>query len=163
MTKRHSQNHTFRITYVTLAFVVFLLFLAGCSRPEKIAYNETPAAPLPTIVPTASHQLYIKAGQYENFSYWGHAIAVNYTSAYPSQKFSVAVDGSEKVIQKELSDSPNGIDWIEGNISFTLKPVVWEMREGQNIPIYESTWNTSEVYFIARSRGPTYKVNGAVR
>ena len=163
MLKRHSQKHTFTIIFVTLAFVVFFLILAGCSTPGKIANDETPAALLPTLVPAAPHQMYIKAGQYENFSYWGHTIAVNYTSAYPSQKFSVAVDGSEKAIQKELTDSPNGIDWIEGNLSFTLKPVVWEMREGQNIPIYESTWNTSEVYFIARSRGPTYKVNGAVR
>ena len=163
MTKRHSQNHTFRITYVTLTFLVFLLFLAGCSRPEKIVNNETPAAPLPTLVPPASHQIYINAGQHENFCTWGHTIAVNYISAYPSQKFSVTVDGSERVIQKELTDNPSGIDWIEGNLSFTLKPVVWEMREGQNIPIYEGTWNTSEVYFIARIRESTYKVNGVVR
>ena len=92
----------------------------------------------------------------------GHTIAFNYISAYPSQKFSVTVDGSEKVIQKELADNPNGIDWSEGNIVFTLKPVVWEKRDGQNIPLYESTWNTTEVYFVARIIAPiSHKTGGS--
>jgi len=144
--------------------ILFSLFAAGCvSEPSKVTKNEIPVAPLPSKtlqvpppslpppapqVPPAPHQLYIKPGQLEQFTFWGHTIAVNYASAYPIQIVKIAVDGSEKVIQKELTDSPNGIDWKEGNLIFTLKPVVWEMREGQNIPIYESTWNTSEVYFI---------------
>ena len=160
MPKRYSQNHTFRITFLTLTLVILLLLLAGCSGPGRIPNNEKPATPLPTKVPPAPQQLYMKAGQYENFSYWGHTIAVNYSSAYPTQKIKVTVDGSEKVLQKELTDSPNGIDWNDGNLSFTLKPVVWEKRDNQDIPIYESTWNTTEVYFIARILAPTSDVSG---
>jgi len=132
--------------------IIFSILVAGCiSEPGKVTKNETPTAPLPPPappVPPAPHQLYIKSGQLEQFAFWGHTIAVNYSSAYPTQIVKVAVDGSEKVIQKELTESPNGIDWKEGNLSFTLKPVVWEIREGQNVPIYESTWNTNEVYFV---------------
>ena len=144
--------------------IIFSLFAAGCVyEPSKVTKNEIPAAPLPSKtlqvpppslppkasqVPPAPYQLYIKTGQLEQFTFRGHTITVNYASAYPTQIVKIAVDGSEKVIQKELTDSPTGIDWKEGNLTFTLKPVVWEMREGQNIPIYESTWNTSEVYFV---------------
>jgi len=145
--------------------ILFSLFVAGCvSEPGKVAKNEKPAAPLPSKtlqVPLASqvlpapHQLYIKNGQLEQFTFWGHTIAVNYVSAYPTQIVKIAIDGSENVIQKELTESPNGIDWKEGNLSFTLKPVVWEIQEGQNIPVYESTWNTSEMYFAVHGILPT--------
>lgn len=144
--------------------IIFSILVAGCvSEPSKVAKNETSTAPLPPIappVPPAPHQLYIKTGQLEQFTFWGHTIAVNYTSAYPTQIVKVAVDGSEKVLQKELTESPNGIDWKEGNLSFTLKPVVWEIREGQNVPIYESTWNTSEVYFVVHVILPSSEVTG---
>ena len=139
-----------RISLAIVAFIVFIILAAGCVfQPSEIAKNETPAAGLPTM-PPVPHQLYIKAGQLEQFSYWGHTIAVNYTSEYPTQIVKVAVDGSENVLQKGPTESPNGIYWKEGNLSFTLKPVVWEIREGQKIPVYESTWNTSEVYFEVR-------------
>jgi len=161
MIKFFSRDRSVRIALVILPLLVFLLFLAGCvSEHGRIADNETPATPLPTSVPLTPQRLYIKAGQSENFSYMGHRIAFNYISAYPSQKFSVTVDGSEKVIQKELADSPKGIDWNEGNLGFTLKPVVWEKRDGQNIPLYESTWNTSEVYFVAHIIAPTSHITG---
>ncbi len=156
-----SQDRSLRIALVIVALLVFLVFLTGCvSDYGKIANNETPAKPLPTSVILTPQNLYIKVGQYENFSYLGHTIAFNYITAYPSQKFSVTVDGSEKVIQKELTDIPKGIDWSEGNLDFTLKPVVWEIRDGQNIPIYESTWNTTEVFFIARMIGSTSNITG---
>jgi hypothetical protein len=134
-----------RISFVIEAFIVFIILLTGCvSKPGE---KETPAVTQPTVPPPAPKQLYIKAGQHEQFTYWGHGIGVNYTSAYPTQIFKVAVDGNEKLLQKEPTESPNGIYWKEGNLSFTLKPVVWETREGQKVPVYESTWNTSEVYF----------------
>lgn len=137
------KGHAHRISFVIGALIVFIVLLTGCvSKPGE---NITPAVPQPT-VPPVPKQLYIKAGQHEQFTYWGHDIGVNYTSAYPTQIFKVAVDGNEKLLQKEPTES-NGIYWKEGNLSFTLKPVVWEIREGQNVPIYESTWNTSEVYF----------------
>ena len=156
-----SQDRSLRIALVIVALLVFLYFLTGrASDDGKIANNETPAKPLPTSVILTPQNLYIKVGQYENFSYLGHTIAFNYITAYPSQKFSVTVDGFEKVIQKESTDIPKGIDWSEGNLSFTLKPVVWEIRDGQNIPIYESTWNTTEVFFIARMIGSTSNITG---
>jgi hypothetical protein len=159
-----SQDRSLRIALVILPLLVLLIFLAGCvSEHGKIANNETPATPLSTSVPLTPQKLYIKAGQFENFSYMGHTIAFNYISAYPSQKFSVTVDGSEKIIQKELADNPRGIDWSEGNLGFTLKPVVWENRDGQNIPLYESTWNTTEVYFVARIIAPISQIPGGSR
>jgi len=140
----------YRLIEAIAIVIILSILVAGCVyEPGKVAKNETPAVGLPTM-PPVPHQLYIKTGQLEQFTFWGHAIAVNYTSAHLTQIVKVAVDGSEKIIQKEPADSPNGIDWKEGNLSFTLKPVVWEIREGQNIPIYESTWNTSEVYFEVR-------------
>ena len=159
-----SRDRSLKIAMEILALLVLLIFFTGCiSEQGKIANNETPAKPLPTSVPLTPQKLYIKAGQSENFSYMGHTIAFNYITAYPSQKFSVTVDGSEKVIQKELADNPNGIDWSEGNLSFTVKPVVWEKRDGQNIPLYESTWNTTEVYFIVNTLTPTSDVTGGSR
>ena len=151
----------FRIILVMFSLLVFSIILTGCvSDPGKIAKNQTPAAQLPIKVSPEPLQQYIKAGQLETFTYWGHAIEFNYSSANPSQKFLVTVDESEKLIQKELTDSPNGIYWNEGNLSFTLKPVVWEMRDGQNVPIYESTWNTTEVYFTVNIIAPTSHVTG---
>lgn len=143
-------GRTIRIMVGIAALIVFIILVTGCVfKPSKIAKNETSAAPPPT-VPPAPKQLYIKAGQHEQLTYWGHNIAVNYTSAYPTQIFKVALDGYEKIFQKEPTESPIGVYWKEGNLSFTLKPVVWEIRDGQNVPIYESTWNTSEVYFEVR-------------
>ena len=152
--------HAITLTPVLLTFVVFLSFIAGCSGPGTIAHNDTPAASLPNKVPPAPHQVYIKEGQYENFSYWGHTITVNYISAYPTQIIKVTIDGSETVLQKEVTDSPQGIDWRGSNLRFTLKPVVWEMRDGQNVPIYESTWNTRELYFEAGILMPLSEVSG---
>ena len=164
MTLFLSRDRSLRNALVILALLIFLTFLAGCVSPnDKIVNNETPATPLPTCVPIAPQKVYIKAGQHQNFSYMGHTVAFNYITAYPSQTFSVTVDGSEKVIQKELADDPKGIDWSEGNLSFTLKPVIWEKREDQNIPIYESTWNTTEVYFIANIISSTCNVTGGSR
>jgi hypothetical protein len=156
-------RYVFKIPGVILGLLVLFLVFSGCSGPGRIADNETPVTPPATQVPAAPHQLYVKEGQYENFSYWGHTIAINYSSAYPSKNFLIVVDGSEKVIQKNLTDSPRGIDWSEGNISLTLKPVVWELRNGQNVPIYESTWNTTEVYFIVHIIDPTSQVAGGAK
>jgi hypothetical protein len=121
--------------------------VVGCiSQPpgEKVT-NETP--PPVTTVPPAPKLLYLKAGQFEQFTYWGHNITVNYSSAYPIQTVEVTLDGAERTFKKELTESPIGIYWKEGNLSFTLKAVVWEIRDGQKIPIYESTWNITELYF----------------
>lgn len=118
--------------------------VSGCNEAEK---DEMPHVPEQTLVPPAPKLLYVKAGQFEQFTYWGHNIVVNYTSAYPIQIVKVTLEGVERIFQKEPTESPVGIYWKEGNLSFSLKPVVWEIRDGQKIPIYESTWNTSEIYF----------------
>ena len=153
-----------RFIVATAIVIILSISATGCfSEPGNVAKNETPAAslsPSEQPVPPAPYQFYIKTGQLEQFTYWGHTIAVNYSSSYPTQIVKVAVDGSEKVIQKELTESPNGIDWKEGNLSFTLKPVVWKIREGQNVPFYESTWNTSEVYFVVGILLPPSEVIG---
>jgi hypothetical protein len=141
------RHHAFTIIPVLLTFVVFLSFIAGCSGPGTIAHNDTPAAPPAATVPPSPHQIYLKEGQHENFSFWGHSIGVNYTSGYPTQIIKVTLDGSETVLRKNLTDSPEGIDWSARNLSFTIKPVVWEPRDSQNVPLYERTWNTREVYF----------------
>ena len=123
-------------------FIVFVILVTGCiSKPSMTPKNETPT------VPPAPNQLYVKVGQPEQFTYWGHNISINYTSAYSTQNMKVTLDGAERTFQKESTESPAGIYWKEGNLSFTLKPVVWEIRQGQKVPIYESTWNTSEIYF----------------
>lgn len=130
-----------------LVFIILVTSVAGCtSKPGQAGKNKTPMASLPT-VSTAPKQLYIKVGQVEQFTYWGHDISINYISAYPTQKVKLTINGVERIIQKELSDNPSGIYWNEGNLSFTLKPVVWENRDSQKIPIYESTWNTTELFF----------------
>lgn len=135
---------------------------SGCVlNTTGIAKNETPipATPLPVIVPPAPKQLYIKVGQIEQFTYWNHDIVINYTSSYPNQIIKVFVDGAEKTFQKELTESPTGIYWKEGNLSFTIKPVTWEIRNSQNIPIYESTWNTTEIYFKVQGT-PASEITG---
>lgn len=152
------------IIMATAIVIILSILVTGCvSEPGTITTNVTPAASLPPSglpVPPAPHQLYMKSGQLEEFTYWGHTIAVNYTSAHPTQIVKVAVDGSEKVFRKELTERPDAVDWNEGNLSFTLKPVVWELRDGQNVPIYESTWNTSEVYFSVQVLLPVSEVTG---
>jgi len=150
---------------VVLAIVIILsIFVTGCvSGPGTVIKNVTPTVsllPAGLPVPPAPHHLFIKTGHIEQFTYWGHIIAVNYSSAYPTQIVKIGIDGSEKVIQKDLTERPNGIDWKEGNLSFTLKPVAWEIREGQNIPIYESTWNTNEVFFEVQVLLPVSEVTG---
>jgi hypothetical protein len=150
---------------VAAAIIISLTLTTGCvSGPDRMAMNVTPAAslhPAAPAVPMAPYQLYIKSGQYEQFTYGGHMMTVNFTSAYPMQIIQVTVDGSEKVIRKEITESPTGMDWKDGNLRFTVKPVVWEIREGQNVPIYETSWNTSEVYFGVQVISPPSSKQGS--
>ncbi len=135
--------------------VVAILLLVGCVEPTveepgrqvKILASEPPKITPATTVPQAPKQAYLKVGHSEQFAYWGHNIEINYTSAEPKQIVEVEVDGALRSLEKELTDSPDGIYWKVGNLSFTLKPVTWEMRDGRRIPFYEKTWNTTELYF----------------
>jgi hypothetical protein len=76
---------------------------------------------------------------------------LNYIQSYPSQNVKVTIDGVEKTFQIGLMDNPAGIYWKEGNLRFTIKPVVWEIRDSQKVPLYEKTWNTTELYFEVSS------------
>lgn len=163
MPVNQASNRAFGIIGATLGLLVVLLLFSGCSGPARITDNGTSETPLTAQpLPAAPRQLYIEAGQQENFTYWGHTIAVNYASAFPSQKILVAIDGSERLITRNLTDSPKGIDWSEANLSFTLKPVIWEMRNGQKVPLYERTWDTREVYFITTILLPPPGVTGGL-
>jgi hypothetical protein len=101
-------------------------------------------------VSPAPKQLYLKLGQSKQFTYRGHDIAVTYVSSSPKQTIKVVIDGVEKIFEKELDANPRGIYWKDDNLTFVLKPVVWELRDGQKVPIYEKTWNTTEFYFEVR-------------
>ena len=134
-----------------LLLIFMVVILMGCiTKPSGILKNETTAPPG---VPQAPRQVYLKAGQVEQFSYEGHNFTINYVSAYPLQTLIVGVDGSEKKIQKEITDSPRGIYWNEWDFDFAIKPVSWEIRDGRGIPIYEKTWNTTELYFEVSGGG----------
>ncbi len=157
---------------IWIAMVLIAVTAAGCvSEPSDMTKNETVTTPVATITPVATnvtpstgqsgfhapapYQLYIKAGQIYQFTYGGifherRNFTVNYTSAYPTQIVKITFNGHEKTIQKEIYDSPTGIYWSEGKFGFTLKPVVWEIRDGQRGPSYGVTWNTTELYFEVR-------------
>ncbi len=149
-----------RYMVVLTSVLVIMALVAGCVTENKTVDQKTtpqtvtqaPATKIPS-VPPAPKQLYITVGQSEQFTYWGHNIVIDYTSAYPDQIVQVTVDGVETTFQRGLSESPTGIYWKDGNLSFTLKPVLWETRDGQRIPFYEKTWDTTELYFEAMISG----------
>uniref|UniRef100_A0A7C3UCZ2 Uncharacterized protein n=1 Tax=Geoglobus ahangari TaxID=113653 RepID=A0A7C3UCZ2_9EURY len=93
---------------------------------------------------------YLKLGQSKKFTYSDHDIVVTYLSSFPKQIVVVVVDNTEKTFERDLNASPRGIYWRYNNLIFAIKPVVWEFRDGQKIPIYEKTWNTTEIYFEVR-------------
>ncbi len=126
--------------------VLIIAMVIGCiSRPDGITENETSQRE----VPPAPRQIYIKAGQVEQFTYLGHKFTINYTSL---KTLEVSLDGIDKQIQKEMTDG-RGIYWSERGFNFTIKPVSWEIRDGQRIPLYEKTWNTTELYFEVSGEG----------
>ncbi|NJD77097.1 MAG: hypothetical protein FIB08_08395 [Candidatus Methanoperedens sp.] len=128
--------------------ILMVTILTGCiSKLEATTKNETSDTNPQINVPSAPRQIYIRAGQAEQFTYRGHNITINYTSAYPIQTLKVSVDGTDKKIQKETTGSPRGIYWKDRGLDFTIKPVSWEVRDGQRVPLYEKTWNTTELYF----------------
>lgn len=162
----YGMKNSSRMKSVRIWMVLALIAAAaaGCiSKPDVTKNNGTQATPITTPITTtltpstgqsgfdspAPYQLYIKAGQTYQFTYVGN-FSVNYVSAYPTQIVKIAFDGHEKTIQKELYENPNGIYWSEGKFHFNLNPVVWEIRDGQRGPVYESTWNTTELYLEVR-------------
>lgn len=127
---------------------------SGCASQSQ--REAEPEQPQPEgKVPPAPKSFYITAGQSEEFTYWNHNIVISYLSASPEQTVEITVDGEKRTIERELTADPRGVYWEKGNLSFALKPVLWEVRDDQRVPIYESTWNTTELYFeVVSSVGP---------
>jgi len=157
---------------------LILTVMNGClSKPfTEVPRNEAKVSSLnqtppqsQLIMPPAPMQSYLKAGEVEHFTYWKHNITINYLSSKPKQMIKVNVDGAERTFQKEHTDNPRGIYWREGNLSFALKPVVWERRDGEIVPIYERTWGTNEIYFevlvtgVGPSRREDQETEGELR
>jgi len=91
---------------------------------------------------------FIKEGEDINFTYWDYDISINYLSADPQQVL-VKVDGKViKEINKSIDDFPRGVYWKFEDLRFELKPVIWRINEeDRNLPYFEETWNTTELYF----------------
>ena len=99
-------------------------------------------------IPPAPEGFFIEEGQDINFTYWDHNISINYLSADP-QRVLVKVNGKViNEINKSIDDSPRGVYWKFEDLRFELKPVIWRINEeGRNLPYFEETWNTTELYF----------------
>jgi len=132
-----------------ITFIIFLIVLViGCvQKPDIVPTNQAPETIQGEDIPPAPKQLYISEGQSEQFTYWNHNITIDYISSYPIQTIEITVDGIEKKIVKEISESPRGIYWNDLNLSFSLRPVAWETRDGKRIPFFGKSWNTTELYF----------------
>ncbi len=109
----------------------------------------------PTSVSRGGYGFYIDVGQSKQWVYGPYDIAVSYLSASPKQVVIVTLDGSEKLIEVELTADVPGIYWREGDLSFTLKPAVWVfgIYSGQLIRIPGGTWNTTVLYFEVIDKG----------
>lgn len=124
--------------------VALVILLPACvTKPGGLGTVESRSH---TGVPPAPAGVYITPGQSEEFTYRGYIIKVRYISAYPEHLVKVRVDGNEKLIYVNANASPGAIYWKQNSLSFSLKPVVREFRDGTMVPVYERTWNTSEVY-----------------
>lgn len=135
--------------------LVFIIILSGCiatpngSEPGETANTkEAVEGPQePSHVPTAPLQFYLHPGDTKAFTFMDLEIEVTYISAQPKQLVRVKANDEERLIEVDLDDTPTGISWKINDVSFELKPVIWETRDGQEIPFYERTWNTTELYF----------------
>ncbi len=140
-------SRNYRSRRIMIDFVLFLIIMilaSGCIQGPDTNNNSIDHT---TEIPPAPKQIYLKEGQNDHFAYWGHNITIDYVMSSPTQTIKITVDGSEKEITKEISDNPRGVYWNEKNLIFSLKPVMWEKRDGNMVPIYEKSWNTTELYF----------------
>ena len=126
------------MTLKILFLILLTLTILGCVSKWEKQTDQASVAP---------KFFYLKLGQSKEFTYSDHNITVTYVSSFPKQIVKVVVDGTEKTFKRDLNASPRGIYWKYNNLIFAIKPVVWVFRDGQKIPIYEKTWNTTEIYF----------------
>jgi hypothetical protein len=134
------------IILLMLSIVLFSLSL-GCTNKNNDVKNDTVLNNTSSsVVPPAPKQIYIKVGGAEAFDYAGHNIEIDYTYGKSTNIIKVNVDGHKTIFQKNIDDDPAGVYQKENGLHFAIKPVIWETRGSQNVPIYEETWNTSEIY-----------------
>jgi|GEM_PF-6027191 hypothetical protein len=133
---------------VTLLTLVFLTVLSGTTLGGCVEQRENNLSKGKNDnVPPAPASMYLSLGESKQLSYWNHTITVSFTSSNMDRVIIVTVDEQSKTFIKNVSDNPRGIYWEENNLNFEIKPVLWEVRDNKEIPIYEKTWNTSEIYF----------------
>lgn len=133
------------VTLLTLVFLTVLsgTILGGCveQRENNLSKGKNDN------VPPAPASMYLSLGESRQLSYWNHTITVSFTLSNTDRAIIVTVDEQSKTFIKNADDNPRGIYWGENNLNFEIKPVLWEIRDNKEIPIYEKTWNTSEIYF----------------
>ena len=89
--------------------------------------------------------MHLKNGDYVNITYRGYDFTLNYFTCENESYVIVEIDGHKKVFKRSFSDDPHGIYWRKDRILISIKPVVWEYRNGKKVPIYEKSWNAKEV------------------
>ncbi len=119
---------------------VFAVMLGGCiNEPgQDGGVNESEVSVMP-------RQLYLDEGGSASFSYHGHNISVEFWVVDGLRRVRITLDGVEKTVERNAS-AVGGVFWRTGGLGFAVKPVIWEVREGRDTPIYEKTWNVSQVY-----------------
>jgi hypothetical protein len=144
------RNISTRLIILLMLSIVLFGLGFGClgSGPETknstLSNNTSNTSSTP--VTSAPAQIYVKAGDVGVVDYDGHHIEVEYTIADSINSMEVKTDGASKVFQKKLEDDPAGIYWEENGLHYGIKPVIWETRDTQEVPIYEESWNTTEIY-----------------
>ncbi|MDK2875855.1 MAG: hypothetical protein PWQ22_265 [Archaeoglobaceae archaeon] len=131
--------------YKKLAFVLAVVAIATILGLYHIKLENAPEAS--NSAPIDPKQLFLKAGQSESFRYWSHEISVEYTKDGETHLIKIVVDEKTTFIKKNTTDGPSGIYWSEEGLYFAIKPVVWEERGNERIPVFEKTWNVTEIYF----------------
>ncbi len=118
------------------AFLLVLIFSSGCLSPQQL--------------PGEPKQIFLQAGESENFVYYDHEISISYHASSPAQKFELVIDGEKEIIDIDLNTSCPGSTCFysskKGDITYTMQPVTWENRDGGRVWSFGS-WNTSEIYF----------------
>lgn len=131
--------------------VVGVLIVVGCvenngKTNQTTAENQTKDIKPSSNVTIAPKQFFMKPGQSEHFNYWNHEIVINYTKDAEMHLIEVIVDGKTTLIRKNASGYPRGEYRSIDDLHFSVKPVVWEERDGRKVPVFEKTWNVSEIY-----------------
>ncbi len=161
MRKTIKQNLNLKILLVS-SIIATMVLLAGCvQKPEEL--KPTPNI---TLTPTtqeapstktseaiaAPSQSYVKVSEKKTIKYRNHNITLFYESSSPDQILNIVVDGEESVVKIDPTvECPNhqcGYYWHNGNLSFSIRPIIWKTgEEGRITWLYSETWNTNDVYF----------------